>query len=227
MGNQHAVRGAFIAFPSGEGGRAQRGRMRSSPCSTQNLPLSPIFICGWAVQGYRVSFGCASCFVNPVDSRKARGRLRLRARGLRRPGANAAPAPRKGHRPLTLFRWRDPVGCASCFVNPVDSRKARGCLRLRARGLRRPGANAAPAPRKGHRPLTLFRWRDPVGCASCFVNPVDSRKARGCLRLRARGLRRPGANAAPAPRKGHRPLTLFRFAIPWRGQKLRDISYLL
>ena len=130
------------AFPPGEGGRAQRGRMRfvplqyAEPAVFPDFPLRlgsagiPRFLCSWV-----------SCFVNPVDLRKARGRLRLWARGLRRPGANAAPAPRKGHRPLTLFRWRDPLqlrepavlgagGACSAFPSGEGGRAQRGRMRF-------------------------------------------------------------------------------------------------
>jgi len=52
-----------------------------------------------------------------------------------------------------LFLW----GCASCFSNPLDSRKARGGF-VPAGTEVSDGEGLTPPlhPRKGHRPLTLF-----------------------------------------------------------------------
>ena len=92
------------SLPPGEGGRAQRGRMRFVPLQYAEHAVFPEFPFRMGSSGIlRLLCGWVSCFVNPVDSRKARGGLRLRARGLRRPGAIAAPGPAQGVSPLDPF----------------------------------------------------------------------------------------------------------------------------
>ena len=78
------------------------------------------------------------------------------------------PKPRKGHRPLTLFRWRDLLELVQSAVSIADAGHPLGNSLgfMGDAGLPpRPAQGLTPPlhPRKGHRPLTRFRWRVPFG----------------------------------------------------------------
>ena len=75
---------------------------------------------------------------------------------------------RKGHRPLTLFRWRDLLELVQSAVSIADAGHPLGNSLgfMGDAGLPpRPAQGLTPPlhPRKGHRPLTRFRWRGSMG----------------------------------------------------------------
>ena len=77
-------------------------------------------------------------------------------RGLRRPCYQS-----KGFHPLTLFRWRNLLGLSQSAVSIADCFAAARKLSFFPFFLcfvLRPGCR--PNLLRGHRPLTLFRWRD-------------------------------------------------------------------
>ena len=184
------------AFPLGEGGRAQRGRMRSFPWRTANPA-------GWGR-----SFGAVR------TCRFQRGRTSSPARklwclplGLREPavpiaGCCAAARELAFSFPFLMF----------CCVAP-------GLPPGPAQGLTPP-----LHPRKGFHPLTRFRWRDPCSCANLpFPSRDAGHPARKlaffvflfdallcCAWAAAQTCA--GANAAPAPAQGVSPLDPFSLA---------------
>ena len=174
------------AFPFGEGGRAQRGRMRSfshppawpggsGRCDAAARPCR--FRCGRTSSPARkLSFS----FPVLKDCCAAPGLPPGPAQGLTPP-----LHPRKGFHPLTHFRWRDYVelregavsiaGCGAACSETLASFRSFFLFFSVAPGLPPgPAQGLTPPlhPRKGHRPLTRFRWRTPGKSSFQTLNMV-------------------------------------------------------
>ena len=165
------------AFPFGEGGRAQRGRMRSSPWRTANPA-------GWG-RSFAVARTCR--FQRGRTSSPAR-KLRLLPLGLREPAVSNAGGLRRLLGNSGVFLWccanlpfptrADCVACSETLVSSLavartcrsHCRLLRSCSGTRfffsffdvllccawAAAQTCAGANAAPAPAQGVSPLDPF-----------------------------------------------------------------------
>ena len=167
-----------------------------------------LWVCDEAARECAVPLGCVSCFVN---RRFTKGAWRC-ACGRGASGGQGLTPPlnlRKGHRPLTRSTLARSLGVRELFrESKIHERRVGVC----ACGRGASGGQGLTPPldlRKGHRPLTRFRWRVPLGVSELFRESEGFTKGAWGLRLRARGLRRPGANAAPGPAQGVSPLDPF------------------
>ena len=230
------------AFPFGEGGRAQRGRMRSSPWRTANPA-------GWGR-----SFGAVrTCrFQRGRTSSPAR-KLRLLPLGLREPAVSNAGGLRRLLGNSGVFPWGcanlpfpTRADCVACSETPAASLGvARTCRFQR-------GRTSSPARKLWCLPLVLcepvvsnagglrrllgnsgvFPW----GCANLSFPLQTAAQLLGnslfafpfllslCV---APGLPpRPAQGLTPPLhlRKGFHPLTRFRWRDPWRWSNLRPLT---
>ena len=158
------------AFPYGEGGRAQRGRMRSFPGKRRIVRLSLARFPEVALI-FRFQRGRTSSPARKLCFFLSFLLCCCVAPGLPRhpcAGANAAPAPAQGASPLDPFPLARSRGVErTCRfhrgmrgIPPGNSLGLIGCAWAAAQTCA--GANAAPAPAQGVSPLDPFPLRVPL-----------------------------------------------------------------
>ena len=193
------------AFPFGEGGRAQRGRMRSSPWRTANPA-------GWG-RSFAVARTCR--FQRGRTSSPAR-KLRLLPLGLREPAVSNAGGLRRLLGNSGVFLWccanlpfPTRADCVACSETPAASLRAVRTCRFQR------GRTSSPARKLRRLPLKLRESAVSIADAGIrsetlvFLFPfllVVLCVAPGLPPRPAQGLTPP-----LHPRKGFHPLTLFRW----------------
>ena len=205
------------AFPFGEGGRVQRGRMRSSPWRTANPA-------GWG-RSFAVARTCR--FQRGRTSSPAR-KLRLLPLGLREPAVSNAGGLRRLLGNSGVFLWccanlpfPTRADCVACSETPAASLRAVRTCRFQR------GRTSSPARKLWCLPLGLREPAVPIAgcCAAARELAFSFPFLMFCCVA-------PGLPPGPAqgltpplhPRKGFHPLTRFRWRDPWRWSNLRPLT---